>query len=244
MFWASATILLVLCPLLGAQEKPPVPAITWDLSTNANYAAPTAWQLAHYGLEKPQVYFLDDNRIAIAYPDEEGAQRWDTTALLKATKPRYKFHSMIFDIDKGPDSARELQWDATLKEPQLLPIPGIGFALRLDDKLMVYSSDYQLLKTMQLTFPSMGPLPNYESYKIAVSSSGKSLVMCHPSASDHAFRGTSITWYDPKTIEQIGKTSDVKTDLVCEYLFTASDKVAILGRHKVAPDDPSWKELP
>jgi hypothetical protein len=244
------------CLLVGARDGASMPRYEWDLASDHNYATRTEHQVRTLGaLDTPGLFFLDNDTVAVVYRDGRAAQSWDSPAIVKGRVnenwPNYKLHALIFDLATGPKSAKELQWNGITRQPQFFPLPDGGFVLRIDDRLMVYSSQLQLVKETKLELHASPQLPNgqtiHEEFNtVSLSVSGKSVVTCHTilikkSDDDRA----DVRWLSTESLEQIGKSSTSK--LVagggCGNYFTATDDFAIMGKFRVAPDGLPWKEF-
>jgi hypothetical protein len=256
-FRALAVFVFGFCCMACAQEKPPAPVRSWDLNVDADYAARMVKQLRIITLKSPTIVFLDNQKIAVTYEDGRGAFSSDGKVLgrnfpfprTKVESPMYKFHALIFDVDIGPATANRLQWDAIREESQLLPTHDGGFAVRVDNQFMIYSNDAHLQNKMTLAYHGDKPLATgeevfEESYKGAISHSGRSLVVCHELRGRHSGGGAQVTWYDTRTLKAIGKPSEVTREAGCGiYLNSADDNTVYSGSYKVDPETPVWTKI-
>lgn len=266
---AIALSLFGFCNLAFTQEKPPVPVRSWDLNVDKDYAARMAKQLRITTLRSPAIVFLDNQKIAVTYEDGRGASPSNGTVLVtdangkdapftrhleelpsreKAESPLYKLHALIFDVNTGPRTAKNLQWDAIREEAQLLPTHDGGFAVRVDNQFMVYSDDSQLQNKMTLAYHGDKPLATgeevfQESYTGAISNSGRSLIVCHVLRGRHSGGGAQVTWYDRGTLKQVGQTSEATRATGCGATLNATDDSVYSGHYTVHPDAPVWKPI-
>src|SRR6185437_4494951 len=252
-FTAIAMSLFAFFYVACAQEKPPVPVRSWDLNVNADYATRMAKQLRIITLRSPTIIFLDNKKIAVTYEGGRGASPSNGTILVPGTFARkkaesllYKFHALIFEVNTGPGIAKHLEWDAIREQAQLMPTHDGGFAVRVDNQFMVYSSDSQLQKKMTLNYHGDKPLATgeevfEESYTGGISNSGRSLIVCHVLRGRHSRGGTQVTWYDRGTLKQIGQPSEAIRATGCGPSLNATDDSIYSGQYTVHPDAPVWK---
>lgn len=255
-FTAIALSLFGFCCIACAQEKPPVPVRSWDLNVDTDYAARMANQLRIITLRSPRIVFLDNEKLAVTYEDGRGAFPSDGMISPKdapfgrerAQSPLYKFHALIFGVDKGPGTASHLEWDAIREASQLLPTHDGGFAVRVDNQFMVYSNDSQLQNKMTLAYHGDKPLDTgeevfQESYTGAISNSGRSLIVCHVLRGRHSGGGAQVSWYDRGTLKQVGQTSEATRATGCGATLKATDDSLYSGYYTVHPDAPVWKTI-
>jgi hypothetical protein len=254
---AIAVSLFGFCCVASTQEKPPVPVRSWDLNVDTDYAARMAKKLRTITLKSPTIVFLDNQKLAVTYQDGKGASPSDGTILIpgakqlpsreKAESPLYKLHALIFDANIGPGAAKHLEWDAIREEAQLLPAHDAGFAVRVDNKFLVYSNDSQLQNKMILDYESNEALSTRgsrvsESYIAAVSLSGRSLAICHMLPGSHG-GGSRVTLYEINTLKQIGQTSEINNVGGCRFSFNVTDQAIYVGPYVVHPDAPAWQKI-
>jgi hypothetical protein len=252
-FTAIAVSLFGFCCVTCAQEKPPVPVRSWDLNVDSDYAARMAKQLKIITLKSPKIVFLDNQKVALTYEDSRGASPSNGTILItntytrkKAESPLYRLHALIFDVNTGPGTAKHLEWDAIREGAQLLPTHDGGFAVRVDNQFLFYSTDSQLQNKMTLEYRGDKPLATgeevfEESYTGGISNSGRSLIVCHVLRGRHSGGGTQVTWYDRGTLKQVGKPSEATRATGCGASLNATDDSVYSGHYAVHPDAPAWK---
>jgi hypothetical protein len=255
-FTAIAVSLFGVCCVACAQEKPPLPVRSWDLNVDADYATRMAKQLRIITLRSPTIIFVDNQKIAVTYEDGRGASPSNGTILVPGTFARkkaesllYKFHALIFDVNTGPGIAKHLEWDAIREQAQLIPTHDGGFAVRVDNQFMVYSSDSQLKKQMTLDYHGDKPLATgeevfEESYTGGISNLGHSLVVCHVLRGRHSGGGTQVSWYDTTTLTPIGGASEIARAGGCALDFkVADDNTVYSGSYRVDPKNLVWKKI-
>jgi hypothetical protein len=235
---------------LASAQEPNAPAYSWDLSVDANYAARTAKQLKILTLEGPKAFFLDNDKVAITYADGEGAPVGKGKILRpdsgdrSSESPLYKFHALILDGNKGPGTGSHLEWEAVREGAQFMPIPHGGFAVRVDNRLMVYSDDSRLVKRMDFEYRADKPLPIGENvveeyYSAAVSATGSTVVVCHSLRGRHS-GGDQVAWYDIKTLKQLAQ-SEMGTAAGCRLGFNVTDNAVYSGLYVARSGTPQWQ---
>jgi hypothetical protein len=245
------------CSVIHAQDKPLVPLHSWDLTVDTDYAARMAKELRRITLHSPKIAFIDNKKLAVAYADGEGASV-DGTIIIPHAKqlgarervesPLYKFHALIFDVDKGPEMANHLEWDAIRDRAQLMPTHDGGFAVHVDNQFMTYSNNFHLENKMTLEYQNKEPALTIgprisESYAAAVSLSGRSLGVCHMLTGRHNAGGTRVTLYEIKTLKQIGETSEANSVTGCMLNFNVTDQAIYAGPYVVHPNAPAWQKI-
>jgi hypothetical protein len=262
-----AGLILIPVALGRAQETSLAPAYSWDLSVNAEYAARTAKQFSTLSLDDAKITFLDNHTLAVTYADGPGASSSDGTVLAsrprsqdssgrpqtehfrkKVESPLYKFHSLIFDVNTGPVKAQSLAWDAIRGAPQFLPAVDGSFVVRVDNHFLVYSNSFQLQHELTREYYDQEALPSgdpvfQESFWAGIYPTGRTLVICHILEGRHD-GGTQITWYDVKTLDQIGKPSPVSSEAAgCRNGFNVTEQTAYSGYYLARSDQSTWKKI-